>query len=138
MVGWTEIIKEEIQFIDFRNAEQTKMLPELRDKLYGLWQVDRSHDGFSVWAGDQRAIGELMIEERNNRLSCIGYASLLKKIPSNEELLLKRLQDDVSGLAANALDCYPRLTEIQHVLIDLLDYLDPDGIRFPEEKRNYI
>lgn len=78
--AWTEIIRREIQFIDFRDLVNTKKLSELRDNIYGLWQTDGYSDLFRVWAGEQRAIGELMVEEKNNQLTCIGYAAFLNKL----------------------------------------------------------
>jgi len=136
--AWTEIIRKEIQFIDFRSSEKTKKMSELRDNIYSLWQTDRFHDLFRIWAGEQRAIGELMIEERNNHLNCIGYASFLKKLQNNQEPLFAKLQSDVIALSESVSDSYPRLTEIQHALIDILNYLDPEYIRFPKECRSYV
>lgn len=136
--AWTEIIRKEIQFIDFRSSQNTKELSELRDNIYRLWQTDSFHDLFRIWAGEQRAIGELMIEHHNDRMSCIGYASFLKKLSSNHEPLFDKLQGDVVVLSKSGSNSYSRLAEIQHSLIDILNYLDPDYIRFPKERRNYV
>lgn len=136
--AWTEIIRQEIQFIDFRSLVKTQKLSELRDTLYGLWQTDRFNDLFRIWAGEQRAIGELMIEQCGGKLGCIGYASFLKKLQSNQEPLFAKLQSDIIALSERGVDCYPRLTKIQHALIDILNFLDPDCIRFPKEHRSYV
>ena len=79
-----------------------------------------------------------MIEEHNNRLTCIGYAEFLKRIKNNEEPLFMKLQSDVVDLSKNISATYPRLTEIQHVLIDILTFLDPEYLRFPKERREYV
>ena len=79
-----------------------------------------------------------MIEESNNHLNCIGYASFLKKLQNNQEPLFAKLQSDVIALSENVSPIYPRLTEIQHALIDILNYLDPEYIRFSKERRNYV
>ena len=79
-----------------------------------------------------------MIEERNNHLNCIGYASFLKMLQNNQEPLFEKLQSDVIALSERVSDSYPRLTEIQHALIDILNYLDPEYIRFPKERRSYV
>ncbi|MCG8311863.1 MAG: hypothetical protein MI976_01490 [Pseudomonadales bacterium] len=135
--AWTEIIRREIQFIDFRDLRQTRELSELRDNVYGLWQTDGFDDPFRIWAGEQRAIGELMIENLNDRSSCIGYATFLKKLEDNTEPLFKKLQKDVESLAIAGTDSYPRLQAVQNALIDILDYLDPEYIRFPKDRRSY-
>lgn len=54
--GWTEIIRQEVQFIDFAAVDDTRRLADLRDALYGLWQSDTMGDPLMVWAGEQRAI----------------------------------------------------------------------------------
>lgn len=136
--AWTEIIRREIQFIDFRDSENTKKLSELRDNIYSLWQTDGFSDPFRVWAGEQRAIGELMIGDVNNHHTCIGYAEFLSKLKENNEPLFKKLQNDVESLSETGTDSFPRLKEVQHALIDILDYLDPDFIRFPKERRGYV
>ncbi len=136
--AWTEIIRNEIQFLDFRSAAQTRNLSELRDNIYHLWQTDVFDDSFRIWAGEQRAIGELMIEERDKRLTCIGYAGFLKKLEDGREPLFTQLQADVVALTESGSASHPRLTEIQNSLIDLLKYLDPDYLRFPEKRRTYV
>lgn len=135
--AWTEIIRREIQFIDFRDSDNTKKISELRDNIYGLWQTDGFSDPFRVWAGEQRAIGELMIEDVNEHHTCIGYAAFLNKLKENNETLFKKLQNDVVSLSNSGSQSFPRLREIQHALIDILDYLDPEYIRFPKERRSY-
>ncbi len=79
-----------------------------------------------------------MIEEHNNHLSCIGYAGFLKKLQNKQEPLFAKLQSDVIALSEGGATNYPRLTEIQHALIDILNYLDPEYIRFPKERRSYV
>ena len=135
--AWTEIIRSEIQFMDFGDLNKTKGLSELRDNIYGLWQTDRFLDPFRVWAGEQRAIGELMIEEKNNQLTCIGYAAFLNKLKNNNEPLFEKLKFNVVSLSSSGSQPFSRLGGIQHALIDILDYLDPECIRFPKERRSY-
>ncbi len=136
--AWVEIIRREIQFIEFNDITKTKEISRLRDNIYTLWQTNKFDDLFRIWAGEQRAIGELMIVGNNNQLGCIGYASFLAKLTNNKEPLFEKLQSDVKDLSTKVEDSFTRLTEIQHALIDTLAYLDPDYIRFPEECRSYI
>ena len=134
--AWTEIIRREIQFIDFADSKDTKKLSELRDAIYGHWQRD-GNGAFRIWAGEQRAIGEMMIEHVNDRSTCLGYATFLKKLEVNDEPLFKKLQKDVESLATTGTDSTLRLKKVQHALINILNYLDPDFIRFPKERRSY-
>lgn len=136
--AWVEIIRQEIQFIEFKDIKRTKEISRLRDRIYGLWQSSEFDDLFRIWAGEQRAIGELMIVERNNQLVCIGYSSFLTCLTNNNEPLLEKLKSDVKYLTNSEEESFSRLTEIQHTLIKTLNYLDPDNIRFPEECRSFV
>ena len=49
--------------------------------------------------------------------------------------LIRALKADVEALGARLEQAMPRLTELQHSLIDLVVFLDPGAIRFPEKNR---
>ena len=83
--AWTEIIRNEIQYIDFQGSEKSKQMSQLRDKINSLWQTDRYRDSFRICAGKQRAIGEVMIEGCENRRDCIGYTRFLKRLQNKKE-----------------------------------------------------
>lgn len=133
--GWTEIIRQEVQFIEFAETGKTRRLSAIRDEIYGLWQTDYFADPLMIWAGEQRAIGELMIEVRGDQLTCKGYASFLKTLSDANEPLMERLGEAVLASATSQGDSHDRLLAVQHKLIDMLDVLDPDGLRFPSERR---
>jgi hypothetical protein len=44
----------------------------------------------------------------------------------------------VASLASDFPRAVPRLTELQHALIDLLEMLDPQYIRFPRDRRSKV
>ena len=133
--GWTEVIRQEVQFIDFEEDDQTRRLSDLRDAIYGLWQTDRFADPFMIWAGEQRAIGELMIEVRGDQLVCKGYANFLKSFGAGEERLIDRLRQAALASATAHGHAHDRLRAIQHRLVEMLDVLDPRRIRFREAQR---
>lgn len=84
--GWMEIIRQEVQFIEFSDSKHTRRLSDLRDEIYRLWQTDR-----------------------------LAQAVL------------------ASGKAAGT--AHDRLRAIQHKLIEMLEVLDPNGLRFRAEAR---
>jgi hypothetical protein len=88
-----------------------------------------------VFAGEQRAIGERMIWEGPRGLECIGYAEFLNRTELQEDTLLNMLRSDVLRLATKRPNVQPRLVALHQALIELLDFLDPDYVRFPEEQR---
>ncbi len=136
--GWTEIIRQEVQFIDFAESDKTRRLSEIRDEIYTLWQTDRFDDPFMIWAGEQRGIGELMIESDSERSTCKGYASFLKSFGASQEQLMTRLTSAVLASANDQGSSHDRLLAIQHKLIDMMDILDPDRLRFREACRTRI
>ncbi len=133
--GWTEIIRQQVQFIDFPEDEKTRRLSELRDEIYSLWQTDRFSDPLMIWAGDQRALGELMIEVRGDELTCKGYANFLKSFDASQEPLMDQLMAAVSASAQRPDAVHDRLAAVQRKLIEMLDVLDPAQLRFRAEKR---
>lgn len=135
---WTEIARREIQFIDLGRAEKTRRLVDLQDEIYGLWSTDGLAASFRIFAGEQRAIGEALVQPGLSRPECLGYGAFLKAFPQGANELLDSLREDVRLLEAGLSHAAPRLIAIQHALIELLDLLDPENIRFPEGKRDKV
>jgi hypothetical protein len=133
--SWTEITRNEIQFIDLGKDEDTRRLSELQDQIYTLWNTDELGKTFRVFAGEQRAIGEILTETDSGKPRCLGYGAFLARFPRGTSPLIDSLRDDVTGLAQNLDQARSRLLGLQHSLIALLDFLDPDCIRFPRSSR---
>ena len=131
--GWSEIIRREIQFLDQSEAEKTRQLYELLNKVKRLWATDRYSPGFRVFAGEQRAIGERMIQANLRGVDCLGYADFLEAVEDNRIPLASDIDSDVEQLAENSLFAKRRLTEVQHALVDLVYFCDPEHVRFPKD-----
>ena len=116
----------------------TCRLAHLQDEIYGLWQRDRFGRMFRVFAGEQRAVGEQMIRESNRGADCMGYAAFLSHLESSEDPLIAALKSDARRLGGKLADARPRLAALQNALIDLLEFLDPDHVRFPKAKRTKV
>jgi hypothetical protein len=134
-LAWTEIIRRDIQFIDLGQDEQTRELARLQDDIYSLLQTDGFGRHFRIFAGEQRAIGESMICDGVRGLECVGYAAFLNGLATFQESLLEPIREDVRSLSARLPEAHPRLVALQNALIDLLEFLDPDFLRFPKERR---
>lgn len=146
-LAWNEIIRRQIQFLNLGADSGTKDLREIQDNIYSTLQTDRFGPGFRIFAGDQRAIGEMMIETRDGELQCIGYAKYMRllcwlQIPDDERVYanywLKPLRDDVIAMASNILPFRGRVIALQNSLIDMLDALDPDCFYFPATRRTKL
>lgn len=133
--AWTEIVRRDVQYIDLGQDEQTRRLARLQDEIYSLFQTDDFSRPFRVFAGEQRAIGERMIRAGPRGLECLGYAEYLDHVTEGSDRLIEALRSDVRGLSADLSQARPRLVAVQHALVDLLQFLDPNFVRFPEERR---
>ena len=136
--AWTELIRREIQFIDLGADEETRRLAQLQHRIYAAWQTDRYGPILRVFGGEQHAIGERMIWEGPRGPQCLGYASFLDYLNRDPDPLICALQSDVESLANQLENALPRLTDLQHSLIDLVAFLDPGAVRFPEKNRTKI
>lgn len=136
--AWTEIVRRDLQYIDLGQDEETRNLARLQDDVYSLFQTDRFSRPFRVFAGEQRAIGERMIQNSSQGRECIGYAAYLDQLAKGGDRLIEALREDVRTLSANLPMARPRLVALQHALTDLLAFLDPEFVRFPKERRSKV
>jgi hypothetical protein len=131
--GWSEILRREIQFLSFSDSKQTRDVADRQRDVLELFQSDDSDLGrpFLVWRGEQRAIGECMIEREDGRVSCQGYASFVEHREGAVRKWLNRLEQDLESIAAEP---NPRLVRLQHGLVDLIRELDPDRLRYADDE----
>jgi len=64
---WTEIIRKEIQFINLGEDHKTKKLSDLLNKISQTFLTDEYGKTLRIFAGEQRALGEIMISEKDHR-----------------------------------------------------------------------
>jgi hypothetical protein len=135
--AWSEILRREIQFLSFTDSARSRAVAERQLGIVEAFQSDEDALGrpFLVWRGEQRAIGELMIEPDADPARCIGYASFLECGEASFTQWFSRLEGDIDEIARvhNA-----RLFEIQHALVDLIEELDPEALRYPRELRGKV
>lgn len=135
---WSELVRREIQFIDLGRNEETRQLQRLQDNIYGIWGTSNFPSTFRIFAGEQRAIGEALIQSGHRGPECMGYGAFLKAFERGKDPLIDALREDAASLAMNVQTVAPRLTAIQHALIDLLGLIDPDYLRFPKTRRSKV
>ena len=141
--GWIEILRREIQFLDLGNIEINRRLMQLFHRINEAFSSENVDSAFHIYYGEQRAIGEIMISTRHDAEStkndCIGYASFVKKLSHPDfALWFDRLRNDIEKKATGLSTNEDRLIILQHALIDLINFLDPEGIRTPKEEREII
>ncbi len=133
--AWTEATRQEIQFIKLDGHEQTRKLSELQSNIYSILQTDTYTSAFRVFAGEQRAIGEKMLIQSPFGLKCMGYGEFIANDGFPSDPLLSALHDDVKNLKMNNAIAAPRFIALQNALVELMDFLDPDYLRFPKGER---
>ncbi|MEU8570460.1 hypothetical protein AB0C51_19285 [Streptomyces pathocidini] len=139
-LGWVEILRRRIQFLDLGSRQDNQKLVELLAKIGTALSTDLYSDRyFRVWRSEQRAIGEIMINGGGEADSCIGYAEFCRRLEADQEFAvwLSDLTEDVEALAERAKP-HPRLVELQNALMDLIDFLDPEIERFPDRHRHRL
>ncbi len=139
--AWVEIIRRSVHFLDLGSAKENR---EIVNHLSGVSSILTSGSfpdlSFLVFRGDQRAIGEIMIESRSPEgLGCMGYAAFCANLDTEDAFAdwFKTLMRDIDELVADETP-RPRLITLQHRLIDLINFLDPDSIRFPDWHRDKV
>jgi hypothetical protein len=131
--GWSEILRREIQFMSFSDSSKTRAVARRLRRIVELFQSDDPELGraFLVWRGEQRAIGECMIDRTDDQVQCLGYAGFLDRRDAPLGPWLARLEADIDAIARER---NPRLTELQHGLVDLVKELDTAGIRYGDDE----
>ena len=127
--GWREIIRREVQFLRFGRDRETRAVAALLQDVGEKFLTDDFGAQFMVWRVEQRGLGEDMIVTADGKLTCMGYASFIR----NREKMkawLDPLERDLRDLSP---DGRRRLTELQHLLVDLVRKLDPKATRYPFE-----
>jgi hypothetical protein len=125
--GWSEILRRDIQFLSFPEAEETRRVIDLQRRIAKAFLTDDYGEELMIWADQQRAVGELMIVEEHGKVLCMGYARFRKECGGDGVFASWRgqLRDDVVGEAS-----HERMREVQHLLCQLVETLDAKRVRY--------
>ena len=144
-LGWKEILRREVQFLDFGNVKSSRELEKLLNNVSRQFTTDAIDFIFRLPKGYQRAIGEIMIKEGNS-LECIGFAEFVLRLNTDSEFSkwLAQLTKDIEMLASQGKDYGERipsdvrLVEIHNALVNLLIFLDSNYIYVPEKRMRLL
>jgi hypothetical protein len=126
--GWTEILRRDIQFLSFPEAEDTRGVAQLQTWIArGLASSD-DDVALMIWADEQRAIGERMIIQEHDKVICMGYARFCDDYDERFEALCRRLLEDLFDPASTK-----RLRAVQHLLCELVETLDTRRMRYTDD-----
>jgi len=142
-LGWIEILRREIQFLDLGDSELNRRLSMLLVNSNRAFSTDAAGNAFQLYTGEQRAIGEIMTVPRNrseiSSYDCIGYARFVEKMknPDFASWFIK-LRKDVVTIATEQNTNIDRLVLIHSELINLIDFFDPNSVIVPPKYRTRI
>jgi hypothetical protein len=139
-LGWVEILRREIRFLDLGNVKANRRLAELMERITEILFQDSPKDLLRLLRGEQRAIGEIMIASADTaHLVCIGYATFVQKLKEPDfNYWFQNLQQDIEKFIDEPEVSKKRIILLQNALIDLIDFLDPDCTRIPKSKRKKV
>jgi hypothetical protein len=127
--GWREIIRRDVQYLRLSRDRRIREIGQLLRNISEAFLSDKYGPQFMIWRIEQRGIGERMIESVDDKISCLGYASFIERRPTMEEWLTP-LEHDLEHLQEGG---RKRLTELQHMLVQLVRKLDDQRKRYPFE-----
>lgn len=125
--GWTEILRRDIQFLSFPEAEDTRRVSKLQSDIARCFLRDDYADGLMIWSDEQRGLGERMIVADDGKVMCMGYATFRDRDDAVFGRWRERLAD-----AVDQPDSRVRLRDVQHLLCELVETLDSRRIRYTQ------
>jgi len=149
-LAWAEAIRRGVQYVDLGKAGKTRDLVNRMAKIRHCFstRTNVKELPFRIYRADQRAIGELMLQGRLDNQSgsmlwrCRGYAYFCAKIDDEQEQSFESrfggLKSDVENLASDQNTARQRLIDLQHALIELIDFLDERRTYVPDDSRSKI
>ena len=126
--GWTEILRRDIQFLSFPEAEDTRRVAHLQSEIAKRFLSDGYGEELMIWSDEQRALGERMIVEEHGKVLCMGYAAFRERCEVAFAPWAARLSDELERGAA-----HERLRDVQHLLCDLVETLDTHRVRYAKD-----
>jgi hypothetical protein len=141
-LGWLEILRREVQFLDLGDEEHTKRINRV---LYGIRDLIAQNDprfgsAFRLFRIEQRAVGELMIESvtvgKESRFQCIGPAAFASRLDTAEfRQWFEQVENSLTELVLAQRGAFARLALLQNWILVFMSLLDPHGVNLAGSRR---
>jgi len=125
--AWRELIRREVQYLRFSRDEQTRLFAQLLRDIGEEFLADRYGQQFMIWRVEQRGLGERMIIPADGGKACLGYAAFIDQRGMMDEWL-NPIERDLENIDDGG---RKRLTNVQHLLVELIRQLDDNKKRYP-------
>jgi hypothetical protein len=140
-LSWTHILRRQAQFLplstDTANRQLRITLDLIESVMGNTFAGGPLAKPFKLWRGHQTAIGEIMTVKEDGELYSIGFAAFRQKwreenafrewFESLVEGLTTMAEAETKGSPTPIPD--HRLRRLQHLLLQLMRILDPQGLR---------
>ena len=137
-LGWVEILRREVQFLDLGDIERNRLLVARLEAITDAFASDKiAGRDFRVFRFVQRAIGEVMVltetvAGERSPVRCIGYTQFVGQLGAEKEFArwFRGLGEDIERRKEPSAAGVERLVRLQHALVDLIRFLDDPPARF--------
>ena len=139
--GWVEALRRDVQFLDVGDDQHNRRVQECIERIASEFLRDDLEPELRLFRGQQRAIGEVMLAPRSGSggLECLGIATFVRRVHDAELApWFSRLRQDLAILTREPVVSSRRIEHIQGALVDLMDCLDPQGVRIPARRREKL
>jgi hypothetical protein len=136
-LGWVEIFRREAGLV-LSGVSRGNELLRLIDEIGAIFATDEYGRALRVFRSHQSAIAEVMISEEGRgtpRVKCLGYATFVKRLKEEDfARWFSNVRDDLGSMAdmsssrPNGMAGDKRVVMLQHALMDLMAFLDPEGV----------
>ncbi|MGI5408107.1 hypothetical protein ACQEV9_15055 [Streptomyces chartreusis] len=140
-LGWVEILRRDVQFLDLGSSGPNRqVMTQLSQIAETFNRSSARHDELRLFRIQQRAIGSVMIhpDGEPGRQRCLDYVEFCERLDTDPRFTawFAELLADVDTIATDmAPTAEQRLQSLQRQLVELINLLDPDAIRFPQFHR---
>ena len=126
--GWSEILRRDIQFLSFPEADDTRRVVELQAAIAKRFGTSRGDHSLMIWTDEQRAIGERMIVDEFSKVLCMGYARFHDEYEARFAPSCARVRAELHTNGGRE-----RMRDVQHLLCDLVETLDARRVRYTQD-----
>ena len=148
--AWVEILRQEVQFLEFGLQDKQNETRQFFEKLKSVDRIlssteiqnDEIETDRQIFQLQQALIGQLMIKQGQNGVSCINFAEFVENFDSkfenrDEFIILENLI--MQAVSRNVKDfCLSRCCLLNNKLVEMVNLLDPEGLFVSRSERELV
>jgi hypothetical protein len=141
---WIEIIRRDLRFLDLgTEARNRELVRKVENVQIAMSDVTLPR-ALRMFRGEQRAIGEVMMTPaagvQSTANESLGYAQFCTRLDEDPSFTqwFKRLRDGMDQVASANETEQAQMVQVQHSLVDLIEFLDPQRLRLPARLRDRL